>query len=300
MKRIPLAENLEFSQIIHGLWRLSEWNMSSEQLISFIEECIELGITTFDHADIYGGYTCEEIFGNALALKPELREKIQIVTKCGIKLKSSKFPDLKMNHYDTSKEHILMSVNNSLKNLQTDYIDLLLIHRPNPFMNPKEVADAFNQLQKEGKVRYFGVSNFLPSQFNMLQKHLDMPLVTNQIEVSPMQFEHFEKGTVDLLLEKGVAPMIWSPLAGGQIFTSQSEAAVRVRSMLEEIGAEIGANSIDEVMYAWLLVHPANMMPIVGSGKIERVKTAVEASKLSMTSEQWLRIYVAGMGHNLP
>ncbi|WP_430510648.1 aldo/keto reductase [Gottfriedia solisilvae] len=300
MKRIPLAENLEFSQIIHGLWRLSEWNMSSEQLISFIEECIELGITTFDHADIYGGYTCEEIFGNALALKPELREKIQIVTKCGIKLKSSKFPDLKMNHYDTSKEHILTSVNNSLKNLQTDYIDLLLIHRPNPFMNPKEVAEAFNQLQKEGKVRYFGVSNFLPSQFNMLQKHLDMSLVTNQIEVSPMQFEHFEKGTVDLLLEKGVAPMIWSPLAGGQIFTSQSEAAVRVRSMLEEIGAEIGANSIDEVMYAWLLVHPANMMPIVGSGKIERVKTAVEASKLSMTSEQWLRIYVAGMGHNLP
>jgi len=300
MKRIRLAENLEFSQIIHGLWRLSEWNMSSEQLISFIEECIELGITTFDHADIYGGYTCEEIFGNALALKPELREKIQIVTKCGIKLKSSKFPDLKMNHYDTSKEHILMSVNNSLKNLQTDYIDLLLIHRPNPFMNPKEVAEAFNQLHKEGKVRHFGVSNFLPSQFNMLQKHLDMPLVTNQIEVSPMQLEHFEKGTVDLLLEKGVAPMIWSPLAGGQIFTSQSEAAVRVRSMLEEIGAEIGANSIDEVMYAWLLVHPANMMPIVGSGKIERVKTAVEASKLSMTSEQWLRIYVAGMGHNLP
>jgi len=300
MKKIRLAENLEFSQIIHGLWRLSEWNMSSEQLLTFIEECIELGITTFDHADIYGGYTCEEIFGNALALKPELREKIQIVTKCGIKLKSSKFPDLKMNHYDTSKEHILMSVNNSLKNLQTDYIDLLLIHRPNPFMNPKEVAEAFNQLQKEGKVRHFGVSNFLPSQFNMLQEHLDMPLVTNQIEVSPMQFEHFEKGTVDLLLEKGVAPMIWSPLAGGQIFTSQSEAAVRVRSMLEEIGAEIGANSIDEVMYAWLLVHPANMMPIVGSGKIDRVKTAVEASKLSMTSEQWLRIFVAGMGHNLP
>lgn len=300
MKRIRLAEDLEFSQIIHGLWRLSEWNMKSEQLVSFFEECIELGITTFDHADIYGGYTCEEIFGKALSLKPELREKIQIVTKCGIKLKSSKFPDLKMNHYDTSKEHILMSVNNSLKNLQTDYIDLLLIHRPNPFMNPKEVAEAFNQLHTEGKVRHFGVSNFLPSQFNMLQAYLDMPLVTNQIEVSPMQFEHFEKGTVDLLLEKEIAPMIWSPLAGGQIFTSQSEQAVRVRSMLEEISAEIGANSIDEVMYAWLLVHPANMMPIVGSGKIERVKTAVEATKLRMTAEQWLRIYVAGMGHNLP
>ena len=300
MKRIQIAEGLEFSQIIHGLWRLAEWKMTSEQLVTFIEECIDLGITTFDHADIYGGYTCEEIFGKALALKPELREKMQIVTKCGIKLKSSKFPKLKMNHYDTSKEHILMSVNNSLQNLQTDYIDLLLIHRPNPFMNPKEIAEAFNQLHSEGKVRHFGVSNFLPSQFNALQAYLDMPLVTNQIEVSPMQLEHFEKGTIDLLLEKDIAPMIWSPLAGGQIFTSQSEAAVRVRAMLEEISSEIGANTIDEVLYAWLLAHPAKMMPIVGSGKIERVKTAVESTKLSMTAEQWLRIYVAGMGHNLP
>ncbi|KQL41398.1 oxidoreductase [Bacillus sp. FJAT-25509] len=300
MKRIQIAENLEFSQIIHGLWRLAEWKMTSEQLVAFIEECIDLGITTFDHADIYGGYTCEEIFGKALAIKPELREKIQIVTKCGIKLKSSKFPELKMNHYDTSKEHILTSVNNSLENLQTDYIDLLLIHRPNPFMNPKEIAEAFNQLQSEGKVRHFGVSNFLPSQFNALQEYLNMPLVTNQIEVSPMQLEHFEKGTIDLLLEKDIAPMIWSPLAGGQIFTSQSETAVRVRAMLEEISSEIGANSIDEVMYAWLLAHPAKMMPIIGSGKIERVKTAVESTKLSMSAEQWLRIYVAGMGHNLP
>ncbi|WP_088042160.1 aldo/keto reductase family oxidoreductase [Bacillus sp. EAC] len=300
MKRIQLAEDLEFSQIIHGLWRLSEWNMTTKQLVTFIEECIELGITTFDHADIYGGYTCEEIFGKALAFKPELREKIQIVTKCGIKLKSAKFPELKMNHYDTSKEHILMSVNNSLKNLQTDYIDLLLIHRPNPFMDPKEVAEAFNQLQSEGKVRHFGVSNFLPSQFNMLQEHLNTPLVTNQIEVSPMQLEHFEKGTVDLLLEKGIAPMIWSPLAGGQIFTSQTDKAESIRTMLGEIAAEIGANSIDEVMYSWILAHPANMMPIVGSGKIERVRTAVESSRLSMTAEQWLRIYVAGMGHSLP
>lgn len=300
MKRIKLAENLEFSQIIHGLWRLADWNMSSEDLISFIEECMDLGITTFDHADIYGGYTCEEIFGKALSLKPELREKMQIVTKCGIKLKSSKFPNLKMNHYDTSKEHILMSVNSSLKNLQTDYIDLLLIHRPNPFMNPKEVAEAFNVLHKEGKVRHFGVSNFLPAQFNTLQAHLEMPLVTNQIEVSPMQLEHFEKGTIDLLQEKGIAPMIWSPLAGGQIFTSQSEKAVRVRTLLEEIAVEIEAKSIDEVMYAWLLAHPANMMPIVGSGKIERVQTAVGSTKLSMTAEQWLRIYVAGMGHPLP
>jgi predicted oxidoreductase len=300
MKRIQLAEDLQFSQIIHGLWRLSEWNMTSEELVTFIEDCIELGITTFDHADIYGDYSCEKIFGEALALKPELREKMQIATKCGIKLCSSKFPERRIGHYDTSTEHILHSVENSLKNLQINYIDLLLIHRPDPFMDPKEVARAFNQLHREGKVRHFGVSNFLPSQFNMLQAHLDMPLVTNQIEVSPMQLEHFEKGTIDLMLEKGISPMIWSPLAGGEIFTSQKEDAVRVRAMLEEIASEVGATSIDQVMFAWLLAHPANMMPIVGSGKIERVKTAVEATNISLSREQWFRIYVAAMGHPVP
>ncbi|MBP0725576.1 aldo/keto reductase [Bacillus sp. RG28] len=300
MKRVQLAGDLQFSQIIHGLWRLSEWNMTSEELVTFIEDCIELGITTFDHADIYGDYSCEKIFGEALALKPELREKMQIVTKCGIKLCSSKFPELRIGHYDTSTEHILHSVENSLKNLQINYIDLLLIHRLDPFMDPKEVANAFNQLHKEGKVHHFGVSNFLPSQFRMLQAHLDMPLVTNQIEVSPMQLEHFEKGTIDLMLEKGISPMIWSPLAGGEIFTSQKEDAVRVRAMLEEIATEVGATSIDQVMYAWLLAHPAKMMPIVGSGKIERVKTAVEATNISISREQWFRIYVAAMGHPVP
>jgi len=300
MKRIQLAEDLQFSQIIHGLWRLSEWNMTSEELVTFIEDCIKLGITTFDHADIYGDYSCEKIFGEALALKPELREEIQIVTKCGIKLCSSKFPDRLIGHYDTITEHILQSVENSLKNLQTNYIDLLLIHRPDPFMDPKEVAKAFNQLHKEGKVCHFGVSNFLPSQFQMLQAHLDMPLVTNQIEVSPMQLEHFEKGTIDLMLEKGISPMIWSPLAGGQIFTSMTEDAVRVRAMLEVIAQEVDATSIDQVMYAWLLAHPANMMPIVGSGKIERVKSAVEATNISLSREQWFRIYVAAMGHPVP
>lgn len=234
MERIQMANNLEFSRIIQGFWRLADWNMSDQELLSFVESCMEMGITTFDHADIYGGYTCESLFGEALQLKPHLRDQMQIITKCGIAPPSPKFPDRYVAHYNTSADHIVQSAEQSLKNLHTDYIDVLLIHRPDPFMDPAEVAKAFSRLKQDGKVRHFGVSNFLPSQLNMLSSYLDFPLITNQIEVSPMQLEHFEKGTIDQCQEKRIAPMIWSPLAGGEIFKGESERAVRLRETLQK------------------------------------------------------------------
>ncbi|UOY91102.1 aldo/keto reductase [Ectobacillus sp. JY-23] len=300
MEQIQLAENVKFSRIVHGLWRLTEWNMTDAEVVQLIEQCMELGITTFDHADIYGDYTCETLFGQALRQKPSLRENMQIVTKCGIKLLSDKYPERTVKYYDTSKEHIIKSVEQSLRNLQTEYIDVLLIHRPDPFMNPAEVAEAFRQLRQEGKVLQFGVSNFLPSQFDMLSAHVDEPLVTNQIEISALQLEHFGNGTLDKCQETRIAPMAWSPLAGGSIFRDSSERAERVRSVLEKIGTEIGATSLDEVLYAWLLQHPARIMPIVGSGKLERIQSAVNATKLSMTTHQWFEIYTASMGHEVP
>ncbi|SDY74970.1 aldo/keto reductase family oxidoreductase [Bacillus sp. 166amftsu] len=300
MKRIQMANNLEFSRIIQGFWRLAEWNMSKQELLSFIENCMDMGITTFDHADIYGGYTCESLFGESLQLKTSLRESMQIVTKCGIAPLSPKFPERYVAHYNTSAEHIVKSVEQSLQNLHTDYIDLLLIHRPDPFMDPSEVAVAFTRLQQDGKVRHFGVSNFLPSQFNMLSSYLDFPLITNQIEVSAMQLEHFEKGTIDLCQEKRINPMIWSPLAGGEIFTGQNERAIRLRETLQKIANELNVDSIDIIMYAWLLAHPANMMPIVGSGKLERVKTAIEATKLTLDRQQWFTIFESSNGHPVP
>lgn len=214
MERIRLADDLTFSRLIHGCCRLADWGYSREQLLGLIEFCLERGITTFDHADIYGDYTCESRFGEALALKPSLRGQIEIVTKCGIK----RPPKYGMKLYDTSKTHIIASVEQSLANFRTDYIDVLLIHRPDPFMNPEEVAEAFCQLKQDGKVRYFGVSNFKRSQWEMLQSYLPFPLVTNQIEVSAYRLENLEDGTVDLCLEKRVPPMVWSPLAGGAIF----------------------------------------------------------------------------------
>jgi len=299
MQRVEITEDLSFSRIIHGLWRLSDWDMSTEEVVHLIEDCIMSGITTFDHADIYGNYTCEKKFGDALALKPELRKQLEIVTKCGIKLVSEKRPEHHIKSYDTSKEHILWSVNQSLKNLQTDYIDVLLIHRPDPFMDPAQVAEAFTQLKIEGKVRYFGVSNFNRSQFKMLQSYLDFPLITNQIELSAMHLENFENGTLDFCMEERIAPMAWSPLAGGAIFTSQDDKAIRLKQTLEKIANEVGAKGIEEVLYAWLLIHPANIMPIVGSGKIDRINSAVRALNLNLTKEQWFEILQVSMGHEV-
>lgn len=294
MERVKLQDDMHFSRIIHGQWRLADWQYSDQQVLQLIEQCLELGITTIDTADIYGQYTCEKLLGRALSLKPQLREQLEIVTKCGIKLTSR--DDVNLNHYDSSKQHILESVHTSLKNMRTEYIDVLLIHRPDVLTNPAEVAEAFSELKQAGKVKYFGVSNFTPSQISMLQAHLDMPLVTNQVELSVLERSQFENGTLDQSLERRMPPMAWSPLAGGRIFTSEDPQAVRVQAILEKIAAEIGASSIDQVMYAWLLKHPAKIMPIVGSGKIERIQSAVAALSLSLTREQWYEIWVASRG----
>ncbi|MRX73565.1 oxidoreductase [Bacillus lacus] len=300
MKRMQLAEDLSFSALIHGLWRLDEWELSKEEVLTLIEQCLEIGITTFDHADIYGNYTCEEIFGSGLKLKPSLREKMEIVTKCGIQFQSPNRPDIQSHHYNTSKDHIIHSAERSLKNLQTDYIDVLLIHRPDPFMDPAEVAEAFSRLRSDGKVRYFGVSNFKRQQYDMLQSYLDAPLVTNQIELSAYNLENFEDGTVDLCLEKRISPMAWSPLARGEIFTSQDERAVRLRSTLQKVADETGAAGIDQILFAWLLSHPANIMPIIGSGKIDRITSAVNSLPITLNRDQWFDILQSSMGHDIP
>ena len=300
MDIVKLRDDLEFSRIVHGYWRLMDWNISDNELVKLIEEVYDLGITTVDHADIYGNFSCEEKFGNALKLKKGLREKLQIVTKCGIKFPSVNRPENKSHCYDTSKEHIINSAERSLKNFNTDYLDLLLIHRVDALLNPEEVAEAFTKLKNQGKVKYFGVSNFLPSQFNMLNSYLDNSLVTNQVEISPLCLDAFENGTLDLMLEKRVKPMAWSPLAGGRLFKGNDERAIRVQKVLNKIKEEVSANDIDEVAYAWLLMHPSKIMPIVGSGKLDRIKAAVKATEIKLTRDQWFEIYVASRGVDIP
>ncbi|MFZ3501898.1 aldo/keto reductase [Vibrio harveyi] len=299
-KVVTAPNGPEFSELVQGYWRAVDWGMTAQERLSFLKQHIELGITTVDHADIYGNYECEVLFGEALALDKSVREQIQIVTKCDINLCGDKTPERKINHYDTSAEHIYQSVNNSLERLNVDEIDVLLIHRPDVLMDADEVAEAFSELHKVGKVKHFGVSNFTPRQFELLQSRLSKPLVTNQVEINPLNFEVAHDGTLDQMQTLRVRPMAWSCLGGGSIFTGDTEQAVRVRNELEMIREEVGANSIDEVIYAWVRRLPSKPMPIIGSGKIERVHSAVNALNIELTREQWYRVWVASKGHGVP
>ncbi|NOX85732.1 MAG: oxidoreductase [Chlorobi bacterium] len=300
MQTVSLASDLSFSRIIHGLWRLQEWKMTKKVLLDFIRQAMDMGVTTFDHADIYGDFSCEKLFGDALALEKGLRQKIQIVTKCGIKPVTKKYPGRKIKVYDYSREYIIRSVEKSLANFRTDHIDVLLVHRPSPMLNPEEVAAAFAQLKQSGKVLHFGVSNFTPGQYDMLNAWLDDKPVTNQVEISPLCLEHFENGNMDFFLKERIRPMAWSPLAGGRIFNPKTERGHRVSGVLTEIAEELNTASVDQVAYAWLLKHPAGIMPVAGTGNIRRLKLAVEALDLEMSLEQWFRIYVASTGEELP
>lgn len=300
MESIKLADNLTVSRIIHGHWRLQDWKLAPQELLALIQKTIDLGITTFDHADIYGNYTCEHAFGKALSLNKSIRNELQLVTKCGIKLATNKFPDRKVKYYDYSADYIIESVNNSLLNFKTDYIDLLLLHRPAPFFNPEEVSSAFSTLQKEGKVLNFGVSNFNPQQYELLNSVLDVPLVTNQVELSPYNLAHFHNGNIDFFIKNKIKPMAWSPLAGGKLINPSDEKSNRIYTTLKSIAAELNVNSIESVIYSWLLKHPATIMPIVGSQQLSRLALAVHSLSLEMSLEQWYRIYIASEGNNLP
>src|SRR6478736_9839637 len=215
------AQGPTFSRIIAGAWR---WHTVSPETVERLAQvALENGITSFDHADIYGDHSNEEIFGRALAKNPSLRNKMEIITKCDIKFQSTKRPATRVKHYDTSKEHIIWSAENSLKMFHTDRLDLLLIHRPDPLLDPHEVAEAFSQLKKEGKVLHFGASNFTPSQFTMLQHYLPFPLVTNQIEISLTRIDPLFNGDLDVLMEHDASAMAWSPLGGGKLVAGDSE-----------------------------------------------------------------------------
>lgn len=287
------------SRLILGVWRMAEWQQSPQETLALIQQCVELGVTTFDHADIYGNYTCEELFGTALQASPQLRSQIQLISKCGIKLVSQNRPAHQLKHYDTSRDHILTSVDHSLQALQTDYLDVLLIHRPDPLMDADEVAEVFSQLKQAGKVLHFGVSNFSPSQLDLLASRLAFPLVTNQIEISVMHLDAFTDGTLDQCQRLKIAPMAWSPFAGGQLFQGQTPKAVRVRQAVEAIAQSLGA-SLDQVALAWLLTHPAQIVPILGTGNLDRIRRAVEAENLKLSREQWFTLWTASTGVNVP
>lgn len=290
-------EEYKISPFMIGTMRMGQWGskMNASEIEKFIEGCIALNLIDFDHADIYGSYTTEADFGAVLKKRPDLRTQMRITTKCGIKMVSENRPAHNIKSYDLTKDHIKRSVENSLLTLHTDHIDALLLHRPDFLMDPHEIAAAFTELENEGKVRYFGVSNFSVSQFELLQEIF--PLCTHQVEVSLLHREAFENGVLDQCQKWGITPTAWSPLGGGALLKSSSadhnmaEVQKIVNSLCEKYDAQA-----DQVLLAWLRKHPAGIVPVLGTSKLSRIKNAKESLKIHLTHEEWYLLWQAATG----
>ncbi|TRL30078.1 oxidoreductase [Staphylococcus chromogenes] len=302
MKKVSINQHVSYSQIIQGFYRADKWNMSKQELNTFIHQLVENGITTMDHADIYGHYTIEKMFGDALNLSPELKSQIEIVTKCGIVQPNTIFPDQTEYRYDVSKKHIKRSVERSLNNLQVDVIDTLLIHRPSPLMKPCEITEALQELVEEGKVKSFGVSNFRRSQYELLNECLKddrFHIAVNQVEISPYHLNAFHDGTIDDMYKDQVKIMAWGPFAGGRLFDSSDKVAKRVLPVLKQI-ASSQQTSVEAIVIAWFMKHPASILPILGTQHMTRVQQAIKGLEIQLSDQEWFDIYTAAQGYDIP
>tara|TARA_R110002020_G_scaffold89716_6_gene219145 strand:- start:998 stop:1891 length:894 start_codon:yes stop_codon:yes gene_type:complete len=297
MDRISLSPDLTVSRIIYGMWRLGDAaDTSPAHVQDKVEACLEQGITTMDQADIYGGYTAEAVFGGALKAAPHLREKIEIITKCGIVAPAGRHAASRVKHYDTSAAHITASVEASLRDMATDYVDLLLIHRPDPLIDPDETGTALDALVASGKVRAVGVSNFRPWDFSLLQSSMETTLVTNQIEMSLLATDAFINGDLAYLQERMIPAMAWSPLGGGALF-SGDHPALQVR--LQELAADQGVEP-SAVAIAWLLRHPAQILPVMGTNNLDRIRSLSDAAKVTLDRQTWFDLYTLAIGKEVP
>ena len=297
MDRTKLSSELSISRLAYGMWRIGDDNDTSPAYIQAkIEGCLEYGITTMDQADIYGAYGAEALLGAALKHSPGLRDQIEIVTKCGIIAPMGRYADKRVKYYDTGRAHIHHSVDLSLKLMNIEQIDLLLIHRPDPMMDHQETGDALDALIQSGKVKAVGVSNFKPHDWDLLQSAMTQRLVTNQIEISVMAIDAFTNGDLAHLQQRGVPAMAWSPLGGGALFSSPAPA---VATKLQEI-AERHDTDVASLAYAWLLAHPANIVPVVGTNSIDRIKALGQVAALQLDRETWFEIYAAALGQDVP
>lgn len=295
MERISLNKEVSLSRIVYGMWRLGDdENTSPEHVRAKIDASLDQGITSFDQADIYGGYEAEEILGNALS-GSTLRNKMEIVTKCDIIAPVGRYADARVKYYDTSRAHILASVDHSLRLMGTDHIDLLLIHRPDPLMDHHETGAALDEVIASGKVRSVGVSNFRHYDWELLQSAMKNQLVTNQIELSVLAHDSFVNGDVAFHQRIGTPLMAWSPLAGGALFSGDHPD---IMSALSNVALQ---NNVDEtaVAIAWLLAHPSRILPVLGTNSLDRIKGMSAALDVKMDRQTWYEIYTAALGREV-
>jgi predicted oxidoreductase len=296
MDRVKLSDNLEFSRLIYGMWRLGDdTDTSPAHVERKIQVCLDQGITTFDQADIYGGYAAEAVLGGALKANPSLRSKMEIVTKCDIVAPMGRYAGARVKHYDTSRAHIEKSVDISLAEMGIETIDLLLIHRPDPFMDHHETGAALDDLVKSGKVKAVGVSNFRPWDWELLQSAMSTRLVTNQIEISLKEISPFTNGDLAFHQRLGTKLMAWSPLGGGSLISESG----KLGAVMDELAAEAGVDR-SAVAVAFLLAHPAKLLPVMGTNNIDRIATISDALKVNLDRETWYRLYEAALGTEVP
>ncbi|MDD2925205.1 aldo/keto reductase family oxidoreductase [Rhodoferax sp.] len=284
--------------LVWGAWRLTRAQLSVQALNCLIHQCVELGITAFDHADIYGGYTAEAQFGQALALSPGLRAQLQLFTKCGVAAVSAARPAHQVKTFNSSADHLAACMDHSLTALGTEQLDLLMLHRPDYLMDAAETAQALDRAVASGKVRAVGVSNFSPSQVLLLRQHLQTPLAVNQIEFSLGAMQALDNGVLDQCQQLGMRPMAWSPLAGGAVL-GDNDLARRLNPVLTHI-AQVQACPPAAVALAWLMRCPTRVVPVLGSVRIERLRDAWRATQITLSREDWYTLWAAAAGRQLP
>lgn len=285
-----------YSKIIAGTMTWGSWgnNLTSSQISRLIEECVSEGVFTFDHADIYGGYTTEEIFGEAFTKSNIKRDAVQFISKCGIQYLSDTRNN-KVKHYEYSKNYIIWSAEESIKKLKTDYLDLFLLHRPSPLMRAEEIAEAIYQLKQNGKILHFGVSNFSPLQTDLIGKYTKVEV--NQIECSLTHYHPIWDGNLDYMNVKNIQPMAWRPL--GTYFKEENQQTLRIKQQLFTLQNKYNATE-NQLLLSWLLQHPSGIIPVVGTTQIKRVKELMAATSIQWETEDWFSVLVASQGHKVP
>ncbi len=291
-------KNTAISSPVAGCMRWGAWGagFTTAQYRQMIESCLQYGINSFDHADIYGDYTTEAEFGEVLKEMPSLRSHMKLISKCGIRMMSPNRLSHTIKSYDTSKEHIINSVERSLQNLGTDYLDILLIHRPDPLLNPSEVAEAIEQLKQQGKILSFGVSNFLPHQADLLAKHILVEY--NQVEISLIHLNAFNDGTLAYCMKNNIIPMAWAPLGGG-LFSDEDHPRYRAITATATELAEKYNTGLNEILLSWLHTHPSGIQTVIGTTKIERLLQAKVAASVKLEREDWFRLLLASTGEDV-
>lgn len=295
MERVTIAEGLSLSRLVYGMWRVGDdADTSVAHVRAKIDACLDQGITTLDQADIYGDYTAEAILGAALKADPGLRSKVELISKCDIVAPCGKYADASCKHYDTSAAHIRASVESSLRDFGTDHLDLLLIHRPDPLMDHHETGAVLDDLVAQGKLRAVGVSNFRPWDVELLQSAMNTRLATNQIELSLANVAPFANGDLAFHQKRGDCVMAWSPLGGGSLMTGEGP----VQAVLDELAGEFGVDRA-AMAVAFLLRHPATILPVLGTNALPRIAAISDAAKVDLDRQQWFRLYQAALGHEV-